>query len=104
MTVRSVPTLLICTILAVSLRAGPASAPAPNARPELTSRQQNLLLQLSDAEANIQAINKALKRTGYKVGVEYDRIDSNSKGNELMDRKGGGPVRWDEFYGRTARS
>jgi hypothetical protein len=83
--------------------AGPATKPTTNpAVPDLTARQQNLLVQLSDAEANIQAINKALISTGYKVGLAYDRIDSNLKGSELMDRKGGGPVRWDAFYGKTA--
>jgi hypothetical protein len=90
--------------LAAAIGAAPATQPAnaPDTH-EITPRQQNLLMQLSDAEANIQAINKALKLTGYKVGHAYDRIDSAQKGNELMDRKGGGPVRWDEFYGTTAR-
>ena len=86
--------------LIFALGANPTTQPA--AAPDLTPRQQDLLLQLSDAEANIQAINKALKVTGYSVGVAYDKIDSNLKGNELMNRQGGGPVRWDEFYGKTA--
>jgi len=86
--------------LIFALGADPATQPA--SAPDLTPRQQDLLLQLSDAEANIQAINKALKITGYSVGVAYDKIDSNLKGNELMNRQGGGPVRWDEFYGKTA--
>jgi len=86
--------------LILALGADPAAQPA--SAPDLTPRQQDLLLQLSDAEANIQAINKALKITGYSVGVAYDKIDSNLKGNELMNRQGGGPVRWDEFYGKTA--
>jgi hypothetical protein len=71
--------------------------------PDLTELEQNLLMQLSDAEANIQAINKALVRTGYNVGLAYHQIDSNLKGNEYMNRNGGGPVRWDAFYGKTAR-
>ena len=87
----------------LSLGLGPTSQPANSGGPELTSLQQNLLMQLADAEANIQAINRSLKDAGYKVGIAYDRIDSNLKGNEYMDRKGGGPVRWDEFYGKTAR-
>jgi hypothetical protein len=87
------------------LGAGPASQPTTRSdSPELTERQQNLLLQLSDTEANIQAINKALKATGYDVGSAYDRIDSSLRGNEIMDRKGGGPVRWDAFYGKTAKA
>ena len=85
------------------LGAGSATNPAASDA-ELSARQQNLLLQLADAEANIQAINKALRVTGYKVGLAYDRIASNEKGNEMMDRKGGGPVRWDDFYGTTARA
>ncbi|MGA2496997.1 MAG: serine/threonine-protein kinase [Tepidisphaeraceae bacterium] len=100
--------LILCWLglsaLATAFGFGPATRPAAeSALLELTARQQNLLVQLSDAEANIQAINKALARTGYKVGLAYDQIDSNLKGSELMDRKGGGPVRWDAFYGKTAR-
>src|SRR4051794_15635583 len=63
---------------------------------DLTEAQQSILLQLSDAEANIRALNLALKRTGYKVGQAYDRIEGNQKGSELMDRKGGGPVGWQD--------
>src|SRR5580765_8638224 len=81
----------------------PASKPA-EAEETLSEAQQSLLLQLSDAEANIRALNIALARTGYKVGQAYSRIDSNLKGNEQMDRKGGAPVGWQEFYGKTARS
>jgi hypothetical protein len=97
--------LIILVSGAALLAAAPPVPPPPTNTdlPELTTRQKDQLFQLADAEANIQAINKALVGTGYKVGIAYDRIDSNLKGNELMDRKGGGPVRWDEFYGRTAR-
>src|SRR5438270_5794520 len=85
-----------------SAGAEPASKPtsSPADGPALTERQQSLLLQLSDAEANIKALNLALTRAGYKVGQAYDRIDSNLGANELMDRKGGGPVGWKDFYGK----
>ena len=102
---RILPLSVALSLVAATLiGAGPATQPTSDGGEELTPRQKNLLLQLSDAEANIQAINKALVLTGYKVGLEYNRIDSNLKGNEIMNRKGGGPVRWDEFYGRTARA
>lgn len=92
-------------ILAASFGLGPATMPATTQPEEaLTEAQQSLLLQLSDAEVNIKALNLALIRTGYKVGLTYDRIDSNAKANELMDRRGGGPVGWQDFYGKTARS
>jgi hypothetical protein len=76
---------------------------AASTQPAISDRQASILLQLADAEANIKVINQALMRTGYKVGQSYDRIENSQKANELMDRKGGGPVRWDEFYGKTAR-
>src|SRR5438477_262528 len=79
----------LCTVVirptATTRAAEPTTAPAEFTN-EVSPRQRNLLLQLADAEASIQAINKALRRTGYKVGVAYDRIASNQKGNELMDR------------------
>jgi hypothetical protein len=104
---RSVAALLVSSLalfhITAICAADPATQPAAETSTELTARQRNLLLQLSNAEANIQAINKALRVTGYKVGIAYDRIESNRKGNEIMDRNGGGPVRWDDFYGRTAR-
>jgi hypothetical protein len=104
MTTRMTLTIIVLLTFPALLTADPAPAPAPAANPpKLSPAQDARLLDLSDAEANIQAINKALFRAGYKVGVAYDQIDSHLKGNELMDRKGGGPVRWDEFYGRTAR-
>jgi hypothetical protein len=78
--------------------AKPSTAPAP----ALTDRQASLLMQLSEAEANIKTINQALIRTGYKVGLAYQQIESSQKGNEIMDRKGGGPVGWEQFYGSTA--
>ena len=103
-------TFIATTVLFVTLGlsvaappSSPATQPESNSAGPLTERQRNLLLQLSNAEANIQAINKALRVTGYKVGVAYDRIENNQKGNDLMNRQGGGPVPWDEFYGRTAR-
>lgn len=96
--------LFWCAVCAsrLVLATEPATAP-PSTQPALSDRQASILLQLADAEANIKVINQALVRTGYKVGLAYERIENSQKANELMDRKGGGPVRWDEFYGRTAR-
>src|SRR4051812_35299844 len=55
---------------------GPATSQAATAE-NLSPRQASILTQLANAEANIKTINKALVLTGYKVGVAYDRIDSN---------------------------
>ncbi|HEY8747624.1 MAG TPA: hypothetical protein VIM11_06610 [Tepidisphaeraceae bacterium] len=103
-------TFLMCLSLAIviiaitPLLAADPPAKAPEAEEALSEAQQSLLLQLSDAEANIRALNLALVRTGYKVGIAYNRIDNGQRGNEQLDRKGGGPVGWQDFYGKTARS
>ena len=101
---RVIPLAVVLALIPAVLIAAPTSNPASDAdAPQLTELQQNLLMQLSDAEANIQAINKALVHTGYAVGQAYHQIDSNLKGSEYMNRNGGGPVRWDAFYGKTAK-
>jgi hypothetical protein len=82
------------------LAAAPTSAPADAPSDRLTF----LTLQLSSVEESIKAIDKALRVTGYQASVAADKAEDYQKGNEIMDRKGGAPVPWDEFYGRTARS
>jgi hypothetical protein len=78
--------------------AAPATAPVDPASDRLTF----LMLQLSSAEESIKALNAGMKAAGYKAKVAADKADSYEKGNNLMDRKGGAPVPWDEFYGKTA--
>src|SRR2546421_11337165 len=82
--------------------AGPGSAPATQ-RANLSDRLTFLTLQLSSTEESIKEINLALRGAGYKAAVAAERAADVEKGNELMDRKGGAPVPWDQFYGRTAR-
>src|SRR4051794_493428 len=81
--------------------AGPATRPAaaPATQPDPTSERLTFLtLRLSSAEESIKAINIALRVAGYKVAVAADKAEAADKGNELMDRKGGAPVPWDQFY------
>src|SRR6266576_5223592 len=85
-----------------SLGAGPASAPATQ-RTDLSDRLTFLTLQLSSTEESIKAITLALRGAGYKAAVAAERAADADKGNELMDRKGGAPIPWDQFYGKTAR-
>jgi hypothetical protein len=103
----------IVVLCALSLRpsrlaaVGPATkpAPSPSTQPDPTSERLTFLtLRLSSAEESIKAINTALRVAGYKVAVASDKAEAADKGNELMDRKGGAPVPWDKFYGKTARS
>jgi hypothetical protein len=91
-------------VLLLSASALPASAPTSAPAATSTDRLTFLTLQLSSVEESIKAINGALKVTGYKAIVAQDKAADYQKGNEIMDRKGGAPVPWDEFYGKTARS
>jgi hypothetical protein len=94
---------LPCTVNAAGPVTRPAAAPATQGDPA-SERLTFLTLRLSSAEESIKAINAALRVAGYKVAVAADKAEAADKGNELMDRKGGAPVPWDQFYGKTARS
>jgi len=61
-----------------------------------------LTVQLSTVESSIDATNKALRINGYQQSVRQEAADRARAGNERMDRNGGGPVSWKEFYGKTA--
>jgi len=57
---------------------------------------------LASLEASLEGVDRAIAKNKGKAGArrgEARRADAN---NSLMDRKGGGPMRWNEFYGTTA--
>ncbi len=87
-----------------AISAPPATAPAtqPTAWDDIDQRMVFFTVQLASVETSVDAANKALKGAGYKIAIRADDANRYQKGNELMDRNAGGPVRWDEFYGRTA--
>jgi hypothetical protein len=88
---------------APSAGAGSASAQPTTQSSAADDRLAFLMVQLSSVEASINAVNNALRGAGYKVAIVTDKADTYAKGNELMDRNGGGPVAWRDFYGSTAR-
>lgn len=85
---------------------GAAPTTSPSTQNDATDDAGRLTFlgdQLTADEAEIDAINKALLQQGYKVAVANDKAADAAEGNQLMDRKGGAPVRWQDFYGRTAK-
>jgi len=65
-------------------------------------RFDELMEQLAINEASLEAVQAAIaKKTGRKgtQAAMANRFDENSR---LMDRKGGGPMSWWEFYGTNA--
>lgn len=70
---------------------------------QIDERLVFMTVRLSSVEASVDAVNKALKSAGYSKDLRAEDVEHARKGNELMDRNGGGPVPWQDFYGRTAQ-
>ena len=80
----------------------PAKLPE-NSRTELVDNPvQFRLVQLAMVETSLKAVDAALQKAGYQTKVSSGKADQYRSNNEMMDRKGGGPVAWDKFYGKTA--
>ena len=61
-----------------------------------------LVERLASLEASLDAVEKAIAKTGRKAGVRQGDARRAEANNSMMDRKGGGPMKWNEFYGTTA--
>ncbi len=59
-------------------------------------------VQLASTETSLNAVNKALKVAGYHQTAQQQQAAIHQQANANMDRNGGGPVPWDQFYGKTA--
>lgn len=71
---------------------------------EIDQRLLFLMVRLANVEASLDAVENAIgKSTGARTS-SLGAVKRAEAGNELMDRKAGGPMKWSEFYGRTAES
>src|SRR4051812_36760165 len=94
--------VLLLAVPALAAPPKPATQPVPPGWEEIDQRLVFLTVQLSTIESSIDATDKALKLNGYQKIAKEAAADQAAKSNELMDRKGGGPVGWQDFYGKTA--
>jgi len=69
---------------------------------EIDQRLLFLMVRLVDVEANLEAIDNAMGKNKVRAGMALGQANRAAAGNERMDRRAGGPVRWDKFYGTTA--
>jgi hypothetical protein len=90
--------LLMCARLAI----GDGQAATEPTDPDLI-RLDFLGDRLTSDEASIAAINKALVATGYKAAAAAEQLDAAQSTHRQLDFNGGGPVRWRDFYGTTAK-
>ena len=98
--------LMASVLLASVLEAQSTTAPAeplPAGWEEIDQRLVFLTVQLSATEASLAAVKRALAGAKYQQGSQSNRAEAMKAKNQDMDRKGGGPVPWDQFYGTTAQ-
>ena len=69
---------------------------------QIDQRLVFLMVRLVDVEANLEAIDKAMGKSKLRAGLAQSKVNRAQAGNDRMDRRAGGPVRWDKFYGTTA--
>jgi len=106
MPIRVIGIAVLTAVLSLSAaepaaKSGP-NAPDPSTDPDLI-RLNFLGDRLTSDETSIAALNKALVMSGYqaaRVGEQADAAQANIK---RYDNNGGGPVRWQDFYGKTAK-
>jgi hypothetical protein len=63
-----------------------------------------LTVELSSTEASLNAVKTALVAAGRDQASAKQRAQNYAAGNTRMDRQGGGPMDWQDFYGKTASS
>jgi hypothetical protein len=69
---------------------------------EKDDRLEDLIAQLREKESALEALDLRLaKETGRKRSAKM-KGDMAWRNNQRMDLNGGGPIRWDAFYGRNA--
>jgi len=87
---------------------GKAPFPFPEAAPkkdwawDLDERFDELMEQLAINEASLDAVDAAIAKKTRKKGGQVGAAKRFDENNRLMDRKGGGPMNWREFYGTNA--
>ena len=65
-------------------------------------RFEFLIERLASLEASLDAVERAIAKASGKRGTKQGAARRADANNSMMDRKGGGPMKWNEFYGTTA--
>jgi Lectin C-type domain len=76
----------------------------PEGWEEIDQRLLFLMVRLANVEASLDAVEKAIGTDTRKKAAKTGEGKRAEAGNEKMDRKGGGPMKWSEFYGTTAEA
>jgi hypothetical protein len=104
---------LVASLLLPSIAQAQKKKPKPTIAPaeklaegwdEIDERLVFLMVRLANVEASLDAVEKRIGAGVRKKAVKSGDAKRAERGNELMDRKGGGPMKWSEFYGTTAEN
>ena len=69
---------------------------------DMDQRLVFLVSRLADVEASLDAIEQVIGNKDRQANLKTRDSKLADRANEDMDRKGGGPIKWSEFYGTTA--
>ena len=69
---------------------------------DMDQRLVFLVSRLADVEASLDAIEQVIGNKDRQANLKTRDSKRADRANEDMDRKGGGPIKWSEFYGTTA--
>lgn len=69
---------------------------------EIDERLIFLMVRLANTETSLEAVEKTIAASSRKASVKTGDAKRAIGENEKMDRKGGGPMKWSQFYGTTA--
>ena len=61
-----------------------------------------LVERLASLEASLEAVERAIAKASGTRGAQRGTARRADANNSMMDRKGGGPMKWNEFYGTNA--
>jgi formylglycine-generating enzyme required for sulfatase activity len=69
---------------------------------EIDQRLLFLMVRLANVEVTLEAVENVLEGKDVQLNAKLRSARQADKANEDLDRKGGGPIKWSEFYGVTA--
>ena len=69
---------------------------------EIDERLIFLMVRLANTESSLEAVEKVIAANSRKRTAKTSEAKRAIGENEKMDRKGGGPMKWNQFYGTTA--
>lgn len=69
---------------------------------EIDQRLLFLMVRLANVETTLEAINRTIDGNNRLSNRKTTTARRADRSNEEMDRKGGGPLKWSQFYGMTA--